>query len=305
MDVALMLEGQDGLTWERLERIAQVVEDGGFAGLFRSDHITSANGPVLESLEAWVSFTWLATHTKRLKFGPLVSPVSFREPVMLTRMALAVDDLPGGRLTFGVGAGWQEREHTMFGYDLLDTRQRLDRFEEALEVITRLLRSDEPVSYEGRFYRLREAILLPRPQRQGGPPLLIGGNGPKRTLPLAARYADEWNAVFVPAERVRELNARLDELIEQHGRRPGDVRRSLMTQVIFGRDDAEVERKLQGRSAAELRERGLVVGTANDIVDQIGVLADAGVDRIMLQGLDLDDIDRLGALARAVVPQLT
>lgn len=304
MDVALMLEGQDGLTWERLDRIAQVAEDGGFAGLFRSDHFTNANGPALESLEAWVSFTWLASHTKRIEFGPLVSPVSFREPVMLTRMALAVDDLSGGRLTFGVGAGWQEREHTMFGYDLLDTPQRLDRFEEALEVITRLLRSDEPVSHEGRFYRLQEAILLPRPQRQGGPPLLIGGNGPKRTLPMAARYADEWNAVFVPAERVRELNTRLDELIEQHGRQPGDVRRSLMTQVIFGRDDAEVERKLQGRSAAELRERGLVVGTANEIVDQIGVLSDAGVQRIMLQWIDLNDIDRLEALARAVVPQM-
>jgi F420-dependent oxidoreductase-like protein len=303
LELALMIEGQNGLTWDKWQRIAHAVEDLGFAGLYRSDHFTNAQPPDMDSLEAWVSLGWLASHTQRIEFGPLVSPVSFRDPVMLARMALAVDDLARGRLTLGIGAGWQEREHTNFGYDLLDTRQRMARFEEALEVITRLLQSDEPVSFEGKFYRLQNAILLPRPQRPGGPRLLIGGNGPKRTLPLAARYANEWNAVLIPAAKIRELNTRLDELLEQEGRQLSDVRRSLMTNIVFGRDDAEVQRKLDGRNADELREHGIIVGTAGAVVEQLGRLADAGLQHVMLQWLDLDDIDGLEALAQAVLPQ--
>jgi F420-dependent oxidoreductase-like protein len=301
MEVAIMIEGQDGLTWNKWQRIARTVEDAGFAGLYRSDHFTNPNGLYTDSLEAWTSLTWLASHTERIEFGTLVSPISFREPVMLARQALMIDDLSGGRLQFGVGAGWQEREHGSFGYALLDTRQRLNRFAEALDVMTRLLRSDQPVTWEGKFYQLHDALLLPRPQRRGGPPVVIGGNGPRRTLPLTARFADEWNSVFVPPAKFAELNARLDELIEQQGRAPGSVRRSLMTNIRFGRDDAEVQRRLRGQDRAELRERGLVVGTANEVVEQLGEYADAGVQRIMLQWLDLDDTDGIEALACAVL----
>ncbi len=301
MEVAIMIEGQDGLTWNKWQRIARTVEDAGFAGLYRSDHFTNPNGLYTDSLEAWTSLTWLASHTERIEFGTLVSPISFREPVMLARQALMIDDLSGGRLQFGVGAGWQEREHTSFGYDLLDTRQRLNRFAEALDVMTRLLRSDQPVTWEGKFYQLHDALLLPRPQRRGGPPVVIGGNGPQRTLPLTARFADEWNSVFVPAAKFAELNARLDELIEQQGRAPGSVRRSLMTNIRFGRDDAEVQRRLRGQNRAEMRERGVVVGTAHEVVEQLGEYADAGVQRIMLQWLDLDDTDGIEALACAVL----
>jgi F420-dependent oxidoreductase-like protein len=303
-EVAIMIEGQNGLNWERWQHIAQTVEELGYVGLYRSDHFTNAQPPDIDSLEAWTSLTWLASHTQRLEFGPLVSPVSFRDPVMLARMAAAVDDLSGGRLTLGVGAGWQEREHTNFGYDLLDVPQRFARFEEALEVITRLLHSNDPVSFEGTFYRLHDAVLLPRPQRSGGPSLLIGGNGPKRTLPLVARYADEWNAVLAPASKVRELNRHLDELLEQQGRRPGDVRRSLMTNVIFGHDDAEVQRKLKGRDKDELRERGFIVGTESEIVEQLGRIDEAGVKRVMLQWLDLDDIAGIEAMAKGVLAQV-
>jgi F420-dependent oxidoreductase-like protein len=195
MEIAIMLEGQNGLNWPRFQRIARAVDDLGFAGLFRSDHFTNANPPDLDSLELWVSLTWLASHTKRIEFGPMVSPVSFRHPVFTARMGKDVDDLSGGRLVLGVGAGWQVREHRNFGFDLLEVGPRLDRFEEGLEVISRLLRSDTPVDFDGEYYHLEEAILLPRPQRPGGPRLLVGGNGPKRTLPLVARYAEEWNGV--------------------------------------------------------------------------------------------------------------
>jgi F420-dependent oxidoreductase-like protein len=303
MDIAIMIEGQNGLTWPRWQRMARAVEDLGFAGLYRSDHYTNANPPDLDSLELWVSLTWLASHTQRIEFGPLVSPVSFRHPTMTARMASAVDDLSGGRLHLGLGAGWQAREHTNYGWDLLAVPERFERFEEGLEVITRLLYSEEPVGFDGRFYHLHDAVLLPRPHRPGGPPILIGGNGPQRTLPLVARYADEWNAVYVTPGRFAELSARLDELLVAAGRAPGDVRRSLMTGLLFGRDQAELDRKLQerDRTADALQAIGMAVGTGSALVDQLGQWEAAGVGRIMLQWLDLNDLDGLEALASAIL----
>src|SRR5574341_1200229 len=304
--VAIMVEGQNGLNWPRWMRIARAVEDLGFAGLCRSDHYTNANPPDLDSLECWTSLTWLATNSKRIQFGPLVSPFSFRHPTLLARMATAVDDLSSGRLTLGLGAGWQEREHSNYGWDLLDLRGRFARFEEGLVVVTRLLTSDQPVNYSGNFFRLKDANLLPRPQRRGGPPILVGGNGVKKTLALAARYASEWNATFQPPENFAKLNARLDELLRANGRQPHDVRRSMMTGCIFGRDDAEVRRKIEARGTTveRLTQRGIVFGTSNQIVDQLGKLSKAGVQRVMLQWLDLDDLDGLEAMAKGVLPQV-
>jgi F420-dependent oxidoreductase-like protein len=303
MDIAIMIEGQNGLTWPRWQRVARAVEELGFAGLYRSDHYTNANPPDLDSLELWVSLTWLASHTQRIEFGPLVSPVSFRHPTMTARMASAVDDLSGGRLHLGLGAGWQAREHTNYGWDLLAVPERFERFEEGLEVITRLLHSDDPVTFDGRTYHLQDAVLLPRPHRPGGPPILIGGNGPQRTLPLVARYADEWNGLFVTPERYAELSARLDELLVAAGRAPGDVRRSLMTGLLFGRDQAELDRKLQerDRTVEGLQAIGVAVGTGSALVDQLGQWEAAGVGRIMLQWLDLDDLDGLEALASTIL----
>jgi len=303
MDIAIMLEGQNGLNWPRFQRIARAVEDLGFAGLYRSDHFTNVEPPDIDSLELWVSLTWLAGHTRRIEFGPMVSPVSFRHPVFTARIAKDVDDLSGGRLTLGVGAGWQAREHANFGFDLLDLPERFARFEEGLTVITRLLRDDKPVDFNGQYYQLHEAVLLPRAQRAGGPPVLIGGNGEQRTLPLVARYANEWNGVFLTPDRYAQLSKRLDELLVAQGRKPSDIRRSLMTGLIFGRTDAELQAKLQpsGRSAEELRSRGMVVGTPNAVVEQLGKIAEAGAQRVMLQWMDLDDLDGLVALAKAVL----
>lgn len=306
MEVAIMVEGQHGLNWPRWQRMAQAVEELGFVGLYRSDHFTDPNPPDRDSLELWVSLTWLASHTSRIEFGPLVSPVSFRDPVFTARMGAQVDDLSGGRLTLGVGAGWQEREHHMFGYDLLDPQRRFDRFEEGLRVITGLLQSDGPVDFDGEYHRLRQAILLPRPQRPGGPPILIGGNGPQRTLPLVARHAHHWNGVFITATRFAALNSRLDALLEAGGRQPGAVKRSLMTQVVFGRNQAELETLVAQKAAPAdaLREKGLIVGTASQVVDQLAALEAVGVQRVMLQWLALDDLDRLEALAHSVLPQV-
>ncbi len=306
MEIAIMVEGQNGLNWPRWKRMATAVEALGFVGLYRSDHYTNMNPPDKDSLELWVSLTWLASHTERIEFGPLVSPVSFRHPTMTARMAAAVDDLSGGRLSLGLGAGWQEREHTNYGWDLLDPPQRFARFEEGLEVTTRLLSSDVPVDFDGFYYRLREGILLPRPNRPGGPPIVIGGNGMKRTLPLVARYADEWNGVFITPEEFVERSKHLNLLLQENGRDPSTVRRSLMTECVFAPDQRSLEKKLSGRkkSPAELRQRGHVVGTGNEIVEALGNWADAGVQRIMLQWLDLADLDGLEAMAQHVLPQV-
>jgi F420-dependent oxidoreductase-like protein len=306
LDIALMIEGQNGLNWTHWQHVARLADDLGFAGLYRSDHYTNPEPPDLDSLELWVSLAWLASHTKRIQFGPLVSPVSFRHPTMTARMAAAVDDLSGGRLILGVGAGWQEREHQNYGWDLLDMHSRFARFQEGLEVISRLLRSDEPVRFQGEYYHLNDAILLPRPQRPGGPPILIGGNGEKLTLPLAARYAAEWNAVYLTPDQFREKSAQLDGLIKVEGRQPAEVRRSMMTGVVFGRDAAEVERKVakrtQGkRTPSELRQRGVVVGTPEEIREQLEVLTVAGVQRVMLQWLDLSDLDSIEAMGAGIL----
>jgi alkanesulfonate monooxygenase SsuD/methylene tetrahydromethanopterin reductase-like flavin-dependent oxidoreductase (luciferase family) len=214
-----------------------------------------------------------------------------------------VDSLAGGRLRLGLGAGWQEREHESFGFDLLDTDRRFARFEEGLEVVTRLLKGDGPVTFDGEFYRLRDAFLAPRSPRPGGMPIVIGGNGRRRTLPLAARYADEWNAVFVTADRLTELNVSLSEMLQEWGRQPGAVRRTLMTRAVFGRTDADVDRKLDGASRGELDD-AILVGTANEMVEGLGRLSEAGVERVMLQWLETDDIDGLEAMSHSVLPQL-
>ncbi|MDQ3044079.1 MAG: TIGR03560 family F420-dependent LLM class oxidoreductase [Chloroflexota bacterium] len=300
IDVAVMIEGQHGLNWPRWHRLAQTVEAAGYAGLYSSDHLTTQDGPKFDSLELWSALTWLASHTERIEFGPLVSPVSFRDPVITAWTACAVDDLSGGRLRLGIGAGWQEREHQVFGFDLPTLDDRFARFAEGLEVITKLLRSDEPVSFNGRFYQLEEAQLLPRPTRPGGPPVVIGGNGPNRTLPLAARFADEWNAVGTTATGFAELNAQLDGLITAEGRQPGEVRRTLMTRVITGDTQAEIAQRAGGQSVAELEERGALIGDGLAIAAKIRELEEAGVQRVMLQWLELDDLAGIEALAKAV-----
>ncbi|NLE52248.1 MAG: TIGR03560 family F420-dependent LLM class oxidoreductase [Chloroflexi bacterium] len=297
-EIAIMVEGQMGLTWPRWQRMARAVEDLGFVGLYRSDHFTNAEPPDEDSLELWTSLTWLADRTERIEFGPLVAPVSFRHPAMLVRMAASVQELSGGRLTLGVGAGWMAREHRNFSYDLLGVRPRFDRLEEALTVITRLL-AGERVTFSGAYYDFEDAILLPLPERRV--PILIGGNGLNRTLSFAARFADEWNGIYLTPEAFTKRTRRLDTLLQQQGRAPESVRRSIMTGLTFGHDDADVRRQLNGRSPDDARATGRIAGTASEVKDQLAALAEAGVQRVMLQYLDYDDLSRLEAFAAAVL----
>ncbi len=302
--IGLMLEGQNGLNWQRWQRVLQTAEDSGYQCVFRSDHYTNASGDDLDSLELWVSLTYAASHTKRIEFGSLVAPTTFRHPTITARMAAQVDDLSGGRLVLGLGAGWQDREHHKFGVPFYDFKTRFEMLTDALEITTLLFQSDSYISYTGKHFSLNDAVLLPRPARAGGPPILIGGKGPNKTLPLTAKYADEWNAVYIPLDLFKERNALLDDLLVQHGRKPESCKRSLMTQVIYGRNQGELQDKLSERSESvdELVQRGFIIGTAAQIVDQLGTWAEAGIQRFMLQWLDLDDMDGVEDMAKNVLP---
>ena len=316
--ISIQIEGQDGLTWSRWKRLVDEVETLGFAGLYRSDHFTNSRPPDKASLEMVVSLTYLADHTQHIFFGPLVAPLSFRHPMLLARQAAALDDLSGGRMYLGLGAGWQEREHTLFGLDLGDVPTRMARLEEGLEVITRLLKSDDAVTFEGRFYQLRGATLLPRPQRPGGPRILLGGNGVKRTLPLVARYADAWNGNFLSPQAFQERSTTLDTLLSASGRKPAEVRRSVMLGLFFGNDMLEVDRVLSWRrNVPDLADKPLeavietiqaqgraLVGTSEHILRQIEAYASAGVDELMLQWFDMDDIKGLRNFAESLLPRI-
>lgn len=307
MDIGIMLEGQNGLNWPRWQAMLRAAEDGGFQSVFRSDHFTNPNPPDLDSLELWTALTHAASHTTRIEFGPLVTPVTFRHPSITARVAAAIDDLSGGRLVLGLGAGWQDREHHNFGVPFPPTTTRLEMLEEYVEVAQTLLRNDSPSHFEGRYYSLDEAILLPRPQRPGGPPILIGGNGKNRTLPIAARFADEWNAVYLNPDSFRERSAHLDTLLDAAGRSRRAVKRSLMTGTRFFRTEDEMGKVLanRGTTAEELRGRGLIIGTAPMWAEQLSAFAAAGVERIMLQWLDLDDLEGVKLVARDVLPNVS
>lgn len=303
MQIGIMLEGQNGLNWENWKQILDAAEDLGYQCVFRSDHYTNGSGPHKDSLELWVSLTLAASYTKRIEFGPLVTPTTFRNPTMTARMAAQVDDLSGGRLVLGMGAGWQEREHRSFSIPFYDMPTRFDLFEEALQLTRLMFDRDDPFEYKGEHFTLSDALLTPRPARKGGPPILIGGNGPKRTIPLVARYAQEWNSIMLPVDTFKERNALLDDLLRQNGREPGEVKRSMMMPNLFARDDADMQAKLKQRDTTfeELRARGALVGTPSMFADQIAELEAAGLERIMIQWIDLEDLDGLQLLAQAVL----
>jgi F420-dependent oxidoreductase-like protein len=270
-----MIEGQMGLNWARWKRVLETAERCGYQCVFRSDHFTNPAPPDLDSLELFTSLTYAATHTRRIEFGSLVAPVTFRHPTMTLRQAAAIDELSGGRLVLGLGAGWQAREHHNYGIAFDDFPTRFARLADALEITRRLLDGEAPVSYDGRHISVHDAVLLPRPPRKL--PILIGGNGPQRTLPLAAQYADEWNAVYAPVELFRQRTAELDELLDKRGRNPRTVRRSLMAPFAWA----------QG----------------NEGLDRLAAYVEAGCQRIMLQYVDYDDLIPIESWAAEHLPK--
>ena len=319
MEISISAETALGLSWPQWKRLVPVIEQLGFAGIFVSDHFDASGSPQATALELIVALAYIADHTSRVHFGSLVAPLSVRDPIMLVRQAAALDALSGGRMRLGLGAGWDESEHTMFGYPLGDVATRMDRLGEGLAIATGLLRTTEPFSYDGRFYHVHNAVLA-GPRRVGGPPLLIGGKGPKRTLPLVARYADIWNAQKLTPEGFRQHSALLDTLLDEVGRPRSAVKRTLAALVFCGRTEAELEQhagwvRLLNPDWADppidtlidnLRPIiSVIAGTPEAVVQQINAYAAVGVEELMIQWGAFDDLEGLELLAEQVLPYVS
>jgi alkanesulfonate monooxygenase SsuD/methylene tetrahydromethanopterin reductase-like flavin-dependent oxidoreductase (luciferase family) len=308
--LGLMIEGQEGLTWDRWQRLARVAEEGGFESLFRSDHVTGLFGDSRRpSLDCWASLTWLATATTRIRFGPLVSPLTFYHPALLARRAAAVAELAGGRLDLGIGAGWHEGEHRMLGIPFPPLRERLDRLECGARAI-RALWQGKAVTLSQPYYPLVEAECYPLPPG-GRVPLVIGARGARRTPRIAAEHADEWNTTRVTFEDYPARRAVLEAHCAAVGRDPRAIRRSLMVPVIVGRTPAEIAarhdraRQVFPRMPPEeagWRAAGFLHGTPDRVVADLKRWEGLGIQRVMLQMLDMDDTAAMDLLAREVVP---
>jgi alkanesulfonate monooxygenase SsuD/methylene tetrahydromethanopterin reductase-like flavin-dependent oxidoreductase (luciferase family) len=293
-----MIEGQEGLTWDRWRRICHDADTLGFDSLRRSDHLISLmNAPERDCIETWASLALAAEWTKRIQFGPMVSPMTFRLPAILAKMAATVDVLSGGRVILGVGAGWNENEHTEFGVPFLTEKERFDRLEHGIVA-------------------MRETWNMSNPKPVHNPmPLLIGGKGRKRTIPLVAREAAEWNLSRLDTDMYRQGSEDLEAACREIGRDPSSIRHSVMTGYIVGRDKSElrdragqvskVVRPLSGMTPDEViedRREAWFVGTPEEIAEKMRKVAGLGVDLFMLQHFLLDDSDGLKLLASEVIP---
>lgn len=312
MRVGIMIEGQEGLTWERWWRLAQAAEDLGYESLCRSDHLTGLGGESgRPSLETWVSLTALATRTRRIRFGPMVSPLTFYHPAILAKMAAAIDNLAGGRFDLGIGAGWNEHEHTKYGVPFPPLKERLDRLECGARVI-RALEASEPITLDQPYYPLKKAESHPRPPR-GRLHVVIGGRGEKRTLRIVAELADEWNVTRLDVEGYRAKRQVLAEHCRAVKRDPDTIARSLMVPLAIGRDAAEVARRVANARTvfpalpdgeAAWRAAGFLAGTPTQVVEDLQRWDGVGMQRVLLQMLDQDDIGALELFARDVLPKV-
>jgi len=308
MELRIFTEPQQGATYDDLVAVARTAEDLGFGAFFRSDHYLGMGtlglpGPT----DAWTTLAGLARDTSTIRLGTLMTSATFRLPGPLAITVAGVDQMSGGRVELGIGAGWYEAEHTAYGIPFPSVQERFDRLEEQLAVVTGLWATPEGerFAYAGREYTLADSPALPRPTQQPRPPVIVGGKGPTRTPALAATYADEFNLPFVGLEDGARQYARVREACERIDRDPATMRFSAALTVCVGADEAEVERRAKaiGRSTSDLRAGGLA-GTPAEVLDKIGRYAEIGASRMYLQVMDLADLEHLHLIAAAVVPGL-
>jgi F420-dependent oxidoreductase-like protein len=311
-----MVEGQQGVRWSDWVALADACERLGFEGLFRSDHYFSARGVSGRgSTDAWTLLGALAARTSRIRLGTLVSPVTFREPALLAKAATTVDEISGGRVEIGMGAGWWAEEHTQFGFAFADVTERWARLEEEVPIVHGLLTRDR-FSFDGSHYRLEDAEFLPKPVQRPRPPFILGGSrvGP-RMQGLIGRYADEFNTVGGTPAEVEQRFARARAGVEAAGREPSSLVTSLMTWFFIGRTEEEYLEKLRRAQAIDPdgpsfdayrddAESESIVGSAERAVARLREYADAGVQRIFLNHELYDDIEMLELVASEVVPKI-
>lgn len=308
MELRVFTEPQQGATYDDLLRVARAAEDLGFGAFFRSDHFLGIGTDGLPgSTDAWVTLGALARETSRIRLGTLMTSATFRLPGPLAIAVAQVDQMSGGRVEMGIGAGWYEDEHTAYGIPFPDPGERFDRLEEALAVVTGLwgTPAGETFDFDGAYYRLADSPALPKPVQTPRPPVLLGGKGKTRTPRLAARYADEFNVPFEGVPTSRVLFERVRAACGEGGRDPESLICSNALVLCCGKDDAEVARRAAaiGHDLDDLRESGLA-GTPAELVDRIGQYAELGSSRIYLQTLDLSDLDHLELVAAEVMPHV-
>ena len=307
-----MIEGQEGLTWDRWSRLIEAAEGLGYESLCRSDHLTGLNGQARRpSLDTWMSLAVVAERTRRIRFGPMVSPITFYHPAILAKMAVALDTLSGGRFDLGLGAGWNEHEHAMLGVPMPPLKERLDRLEAGARVI-RALGVGQPVTLDQPFYPLRDAEVYPLPSH-GRLRVVVGGRGEKRTLRIVAEFADEWNLTRVDIPTFRDKCEVLGRHCADVGRDPNTIRRSLMIPMAIGRDRAEVARRIAAARAifpalpadeVAWRAANFLAGSASEVGEALDRWAEAGMERVLLQMMDQEDIAALESFARGVLPSV-
>ncbi|QVQ52399.1 LLM class F420-dependent oxidoreductase [Spiractinospora alimapuensis] len=308
MRLRIFTEPQQGASYDTLLSVAKAAEELRFDAFFRSDHYLrmGGGGGLPGPTDAWITLAGIARETSTIRLGTLMTAATFRHPGTLAISVAQVDQMSGGRVEFGLGAGWYEEEHSAYGIPFpTSPRDRFDRFEEQLAVITGLWRTPvgERFDHAGEHYQLTDSPGLPKPA-QSPPPVLIGGKGPRRTPRLAAAYADEFNVPFSSAEETEAAFGRTRDAVRAAGRTT-PMTYSAAQVVCCGKDDAEVARRAAaiGREVDELKENGLT-GSPAEIVDKLGSFAEIGAERIYLQVLDLSDLDHLELIASAVAPQL-
>jgi F420-dependent oxidoreductase-like protein len=312
--ICLMIEGQEGVSWDEWVALARTCEDAGLAGLFRSDHYSSTIATANRgSLDAWGTLAALAARTERLRLGTMVSPVTFRHPANLARLVVTVDHVSGGRAELGMGIGWMELEHASNGFPFGEPRWRASLLREQIEIVVRLW-TEEEFSFEGEHYRLESSRALPKPVQQPRPPLIVGGGGKRGTVGPAVRWADEYNTTFASEDDIRALRQKLDGECERAGREP--LRLTLMSTTLVGANENELRDRARaflervgrpGEPDEWLAERrgSRLVGTVQEVVESLGRYAEAGLDGAYLQHLDHADLDTVRLIGAEIVPAVS
>jgi F420-dependent oxidoreductase-like protein len=309
MRLPIFTEPQQGADYQTLRKVALAAEELGFEAFFRSDHylkmgeVSGLPGPT----DSWATLAALAVETSRIRLGTLMTAATFRLPGPLAITVAQVDQMSGGRVEFGLGAGWFEAEHAAYGIPFPSLAERFDRFEEQLTIVTGLWATpvDQTFSFNGAHYQLADSPALPKPAQRPRPPVIVGGGGSRRTPRLAARFADEFNAAFRSVPDSAAGFARVREACEAAGRYPTSMTYSVAQTVCCGKDEAEFRRRAAaiGREPGDMRANG-IGGTPGEVAAKITEFAEIGAERVYLQVLDLGDLDHLELIASEVVPRV-
>ena len=308
-DFRIFVEPQQGASYADQLAVARTAESAGYSAFFRSDHYVAMAGDGLPGpTDSWVTLAGIARETSTIRLGTMVTSATFRYPGPLAISVAQVDEMSGGRVEFGIGAGWFEAEHKAYAIPFPPLGERFDRLTEQLEILTGLWTAapGETFDYSGKHYDIVDSPALPKPAQRPHPPIIIGGGGAKRTPALAARFADEFNIPFVPLDTLTEQYGRVAAAVEKAGRARDSLTYSAAFVLCVGRDEAEIARRAAaiGREVDELRSNSPVVGTPDEVLDKLRPFLEAGVQRIYLQLLDMSDVEHVEFFAEQVIPRI-